>query len=99
MKHINSPMKLVPNLIGKPFSWYNEPEPDAVTVVQSCKEEQDAVAQLYMGGETAGLNDSTIEPDMEGVEENVDTKADQMHDGRGRVRTSSQVFNKMSSDD
>ena len=57
------------------------------------------MAQLYMGGETAGLNDSTIEPDMAGVEENVDTKADQMHDGRGRVRTSSQVFNKKNSDD
>ena len=45
-----------------------------------------------MGGETAGIDDSCMEPDMAGVEENVDTKADQMHDGRGRVRTSSQVF-------
>lgn len=29
---------------------------------------------------------------MRGIEENVETKADAMHEGRGRVRTSSQVF-------
>ena len=35
---------------------------------------------------------SEVEPDMTGVEENVDTKADAMNEGRGRVRTSSHVF-------
>ena len=31
---------------------------------------------------------------MKGIEENVDSKVDAMHEGRGRVRTSSQVFPK-----
>lgn len=41
---------------------------------------------------TSGDCNINFEADMAGVEENVDNKADQMHEGRGRVRTSSQVF-------
>ena len=32
------------------------------------------------------------EPDMRGIEENVTSKIDAMHEGRGRIRTSSEVF-------
>ena len=48
--------------------------------------------ELDEGSGDIFFNDNEFEPDMSGVEENVDTKADQMHEGRGRVRTSSQIF-------
>ena len=38
-------------------------------------------------------SENVEEPDMKGIEEGVvNNKTDEMHPGRGRVRTSSQVF-------
>lgn len=84
-KHINSPNLMIPNKIGKPLSWYNELDAAGDDPLNSGN---------IFADEEEEKRESEIEPDMTGVEENVETKADLMHEGRGRVRTSSQVFAK-----
>ena len=90
-KHINSPNLMIPNKVGKPLSWYNEFEfvdlggGGANTHEEVINERSNKNSKL-------SLNDSEYEPDMAGVEENVDTLADAMNEGRGRVRNSSLVF-------
>ena len=82
---------MIPNKVGKPLSWYNEFE--LVDLGDGGVNTHEEVINARGNKNTKNsLNDSEYEPDMAGVEENVDTMADAMNEGRGRVRNSSQVF-------
>ena len=95
-KHINSPNLMIPNKVGKPLSWYNELElVDVGGGGGGANTHEEMILNINPRSNKnskLSLNDSEYEPDMAGVEENVDTMADAMNEGRGRVRNSSLVF-------
>lgn len=100
-KHINSPNLMKPNLVSKPLSWYNN-ERDLDTRPNDkppSKRLLNVLGYIHNGDNfspcevEATESENVEEPDMKGIEEGiVSTKIDEMQPGRGRIRTSSQVF-------
>ena len=99
-KHVaHSPNMSIPNKVGKPLNntkaEYLDTSSHLATTsnVRTPKEpEMLRAALMYMGQGDAPFAASSSaelfdnEPDMSGVEENVDTKARVMHEGRSRVK-------------
>ena len=98
-KHSKPPNLAIPNKAGKPLSWcttntikknFTLDESEKSLLQTPNEPDMLKAALMYMGASTVFAADYD-EPDMSGVEENVESQARIMHEGKSRVRKSKNV--------